>query len=177
MLVGEAFRLNGYRVTETGGGGADGGVDLVVMKGSEKRLVQCKQWRAFKVGVTTIRELYGVMAAKGATGGFVVTSGEFTSDAIEFAEGRNIELINGPQLFRMIERARQAVQSVGATASPLSAPSVSRTVPPQADTDFQKCPRCGRAMIRRVAPKGSDAGKPFWGCSGFPDCRGTRSAG
>lgn len=174
VLVGEAFRLKGYRVTETGGGGADGGVDLVVTKGSEKRLVQCKQWRAFKVGVTTIRELYGVMAAKGAAGGFVVTSGEFTGDAIEFAHGRNIELINGAQLLGMIERARQTVQSASATASP---PSASRTALQQADPNPPNCPRCGQTMIWRVAKQGSNAGKPFWGCSGFPDCRGTRTAG
>ncbi len=49
-LVGEGFRLQDYRVAETGGGGADGGVDLVLTKGAEKFLVQCKQWRAFKVG-------------------------------------------------------------------------------------------------------------------------------
>ena len=78
QLVGEAFRLQGYTVTETGGGGADGGVDLVLSKGGEKFLVQCKQWRAFKVGVDVVRELYGVMAARGAAGGFVVTSGRFT---------------------------------------------------------------------------------------------------
>ena len=59
-LVGEAYRLQGYRVTETGGGGADGGVDLVLMKGREKSLVQCKQWKAYKVGVQVVRELYGV---------------------------------------------------------------------------------------------------------------------
>jgi restriction system protein len=35
MLVGEAFRLQGYRVLETGGGGADGGIDLVLTKGNE----------------------------------------------------------------------------------------------------------------------------------------------
>jgi transposase len=63
MLVGEGFRLQGYEVTETGGGGADGGVDLVLRKDREKYLVQCKQWKAFKVGVTVVRELYGVMAA------------------------------------------------------------------------------------------------------------------
>jgi restriction system protein len=73
MLVGEAFRRKGYMVSETGGGGADGGVDLVLSKDGEKFLVQCKKWKAFKVGVTTIRELYGVMAAGGAAGGFVVT--------------------------------------------------------------------------------------------------------
>ena len=91
MLVGEGFRLQGYQVAETGGGGADGGVDIVLTKpgknGSEKFLVQCKQWRAYKVGVDVVRELYGVMAAKGATGGFVVTSGRFTDEAISFASG------------------------------------------------------------------------------------------
>jgi restriction system protein len=30
QLVGEAFRLQGYTVAEIGGGGADGGVDLVL---------------------------------------------------------------------------------------------------------------------------------------------------
>ena len=43
MLVGEAFRLQGYQVVETGGGGADGGVDLVLRKDRETFLVQCKQ--------------------------------------------------------------------------------------------------------------------------------------
>ncbi len=42
MLVGEAFRRRGYTVSESGGGGADGGVDLVLRKGNEKSLVQCK---------------------------------------------------------------------------------------------------------------------------------------
>jgi len=69
MLVGEAFRLQGYSVVETGGGGADGGVDLALTKGNEKFLVQCKQWKAYKVGVDVVRELYGVMVARGATGG------------------------------------------------------------------------------------------------------------
>jgi restriction system protein len=102
MLVGEGFRLQGYRLVENGGGGADGGVDLVLTKpgknGGEKFLVQCKQWRAYKVGVDVVRELYGVMAATGAAGGFVVTSGRFTEDAASFARGRNVMLVDGPKL-------------------------------------------------------------------------------
>ena len=39
ILVGEAFRLQGYRVAETGGGGPDGGIDLALTKGTEKFLV------------------------------------------------------------------------------------------------------------------------------------------
>ena len=65
LVLGEAYRLLGYRVTEIGGGGADGGVDLMLTKGGEKFLVQCKQWKAYKIGVDVVRELYGVMAAKG----------------------------------------------------------------------------------------------------------------
>ena len=35
LLVGEAFRLQGYEVTELGGQGPDGGVDLVLRRGQE----------------------------------------------------------------------------------------------------------------------------------------------
>jgi len=36
------------------------------------------------------------------------------------------------------------------------------------------CPLCGKPMRQRVARKGPREGRPFWGCSGYPDCRGTR---
>jgi restriction system protein len=187
LLVGEAYRMQGYRVTEIGGGGPDGGVDLVLAKSSEKFFVQCKQWKAYKVGVTTVRELYGVMAAKGATGGFVVTSGRFTADAKDFAQGRNIELIDGPRLFAMIQQARQA-QSQPATAQ-REAPSTTGTSEAHARTaalepsvavkavSQPECPRCGAAMALRTARQGANAGNAFWGCSTYPKCRGTIAAG
>jgi restriction system protein len=93
QLVGEAFRQRGYKVRETGGGGADAGVDLQLERDGERHLVQYKQWRAQRVGVEVIRELYGAMAAQGAAGGWVVTSGAFTEPARQFAQGRNIQLI------------------------------------------------------------------------------------
>jgi restriction endonuclease Mrr len=91
MLVGEAFRLKGYRIEELGGRGADGGIDLVLRKSGKKFLVQCKQWRSYKVGVGVIREHFGVMTAEKADGGFVVTSGRFTAEARVFAKGFHIE--------------------------------------------------------------------------------------
>jgi restriction system protein len=36
------------------------------------------------------------------------------------------------------------------------------------------CPNCGKPMVLRMARKGQKAGQPFWGCSGYPDCKGTR---
>lgn len=183
LLVGEAYRLQGYRVTEIGGGGPDGGVDLVLTKGSEKFFVQCKQWKAYKVGVTTVRELYGVMAAKGAAGGFVVTSGRFTSDAKDFAQGRNIELVDGPRLFAMIQQARSAQAKPAAAqretpnsmGSPAPQPQSAVHVP-QATAKAvaqPECPRCGASMALRTARQGANAGNTFWGCSTYPKCRGT----
>jgi len=67
--------------------GTGGGADLVLTKRAEKFLVQCKQWRTFKVGVGIAREFHGVMAARGATGGLVVNSGRFTDAAAGFASG------------------------------------------------------------------------------------------
>lgn len=37
------------------------------------------------------------------------------------------------------------------------------------------CPRCGKAMVQRVAKRGAASGNVFWGCSGYSaGCRGTR---
>lgn len=171
-LVGEAFRLQGYQVSEAGGSGPDGGVDLVLRKDTETFLVQCKQWKAYRVGVTVVREFYGVMAARGAAGGFVVTSGRFTDDARAFAEGRSVKLIDGPRLFSMIKQAKAA----RATGEPVGGetrrePTLTKV------TATPACPVCGKAMVLRTASRGKSAGSSFWGCSGFPACRGTRMVG
>ena len=36
------------------------------------------------------------------------------------------------------------------------------------------CPLCGKVMALRTAKQGKRAGSQFWGCSGYPGCRGTR---
>lgn len=36
------------------------------------------------------------------------------------------------------------------------------------------CPLCGRPMRARTAKSGPHAGTAFWGCTGYPECRGTR---
>ncbi|MDR6539026.1 restriction endonuclease [Variovorax soli] len=171
LLVGEGFRRKGFQVEELGGAGADGGVDLVLRKGSEKYLVQCKQWRAYKVSVQVVRELYGVMAASGAAGGFVMTSGRFTADAREFAKGRNVQLMDGDALFGLIRAVRGAGRDVPAR----SAEGGTQDVPEEARAAAMApaCPRCAGQMVRRTARKGANAGESFWGCAAFPKCRGT----
>jgi restriction system protein len=117
-----------------------------------------------------VRELFGVMAAHDAAGGAVVTSGVFTAEAKAFAEGRGIELIDGPALVALVGRLpRNATTTRGV-------PDEGRAPQPTAGgTSSRRCPQCGNAMIRRVARLGAHAGKPFWGCVDYPACRGTRN--
>ena len=107
LLVGEALRRRGYSVRETGQNGPDGGIDLIARKDGETYVVQCKQWRSVQVGVPVVRELYGAMAAEGAVGGFVVTSGTFTKPARDFAAGRNVQLVDGSVLKQWIAEAKK----------------------------------------------------------------------
>jgi len=34
------------------------------------------------------------------------------------------------------------------------------------------CPRCGKPMVLRTAKSGKSAGRQFWGCSDYPNCKG-----
>jgi four helix bundle protein len=34
------------------------------------------------------------------------------------------------------------------------------------------CPRYGKPMVLRTAKSGYNAGRPFWGCSGYAECKG-----
>jgi four helix bundle suffix protein len=50
-----------------------------------------------------------------------------------------------------------------------SAPSERSDKPPPPD-----CPACAKPMRLRTARQGPRAGQSFWGCSAYPDCKGTR---
>lgn len=162
LLVAEGFRRRGFAVKDMGGQGPDGGVDVVLLKGTERYLVQCKQWRATKVSVAVVRELYGVMSAEGAAGGFVVTSGSFTEDAESFASGRNIKLVAGAELCQLLAKGKQVIAPA---TIPMAEDRPQRLSP--------ACPRCGSEMKVREAKKGPAAGNKFYGCSKYPACRGT----
>jgi restriction system protein len=170
-LLSEAYRRRGYTVRPRGGARPDGGVDLVIQKDGTY-LVQAKHWKAFRVGVKEIRELFGVVTAERATGGILVTTGEFTAEARRFAAGKALELITGQQLAELIAETQAAATAVPISdrqpASSSGAPlSEGRT--PAAPT----CPKCERPMVHRTARRGSTAGTSFWGCSGYPECRTT----
>ncbi len=163
-LVGEAYRRQGYRVIENDSAGPDGGIDLVISRQGKRYLVQCKQWRSQKVGVKVVREMFGLITAEQAADGIVITSGQFTRDAAGFAKGKPLELVDGERLATLIGAVQKEPK--------VSAQDVKKK--PKRDADPLPCPTCGGKMVLRTARKGKNAGQQFWGCSGFPKCRGTR---
>jgi restriction system protein len=179
QLLAEAFRRQGYSVRCTGSASGDGGVDLELERGGNRTLVQCKQWRAWKVGVRSVRELRGVVAAERADGGVLVTSGRFTREARDFAEQSGVRLIAEEELAEMISAVqRRTTVAIKAIAPPVSQESAvaSATRPSERRPDAPPaCPTCGADMRQRVARRGVLAGEPFWGCSRYPKCKGKRS--
>jgi len=168
LLVGEAFRREGFTVEETGGGGADGGIDLRLQRDGKTYVVQCKRWKQRQVPVTAVRELYGLMAAEKAHGAFFVSCGTFTPDAQRFADNNGVVLVDGEVLTEAISKANG-----GLKREPAPPPTPSAATPSAATPH---CPTCGGQMVMRTAKRGTNAGQRFWGCTSFPQCRGTTPA-
>jgi len=160
VLVGEAFRRQGYTVEETGQGRADGGIDLLLRKEGKLTLVQCKRWKTQRVDVKVVREMFGLLAHHQASAVKIIAVGTYTADAQRFAAGKPIELITGEALFELI----RSVQTNPANPTPQTCESPMReTTPP--------CPKCGKEMHLRANRRTNER---FWGCTSYPSCRGTR---
>lgn len=145
-LVSAFYQATGYEVEHRGGDGRpDGGIDLIVRKDNRSWIVQCKHYRSQWIEEPPLRDLLGVVTAKGAAGGIFVACGVFDERALAFAKGNEkLELIGGEQLRDLIA---DAVRS--------------------RDPDT-KCPRCGSRMRETTGRYG-----PFLGCSNFPACHGS----
>jgi len=175
-LVGEAFRRRGYAVEETGLGGADGGVDLKLHRDGQLELVQCKQWRTQQVGVDVVRAMWGVVMHERANGVKIICVGRFTPPAMDFARGKAIELIDGDRLLELVREVQTASPTKAVVATKNGVPTMraesspDRFKPPL-ETATPACTKCGSTMIKRFNKTTQD---PFWGCSSFPKCRGTK---
>jgi len=99
----------GWRAVTTSRTG-DGGVDVKAVNpdpiAGGKVVVQCKRYAIGNaVGVSTVREFYGVITHEGATRGLLITTSSFTKDAAAFAEGKRLALLNGAHACQLLEEA------------------------------------------------------------------------
>lgn len=103
--ISNLFRQLGFEVEATSYSG-DGGVDLVAIYNkpvfSGKYIIQCKNWVG-PVGQPEVRDLYGVVMDQRANKGILITPSDYTQQAYDFANGKNIELINGAVLRKLLD--------------------------------------------------------------------------
>jgi len=159
-VLAEAYRRRGYQVVETLGGGADGGVDLRLRKDGQVIVVQCKRWKGKPVAVQVVRELYGVMIDQRASAAKIVATTSFTSDAVAFAKGKPIELVDSNGLLRLVRDVQTSSRVTMSSNEP--------------DHLTPNCPSCNTPMVLREARRGKYAGEKFWGCTNYPKCRKIR---
>ena len=181
-LIGRAFELQGFHMNEPGAAGSDASIDLLMRKERQTFLVHCKPWRAEKVGVEAVHAAGAAMKARGAVGGFVLSSGRFSREATGAASALSIRLVDGPALQALLQQGRAQVarservqQVVGAPEpEPVAAP-LNPVAPVVVSGELVlPCPLCAADMKKRRAKRGVHAGQYFWGCVRHPDCRGTR---
>ena len=157
-LLGIVYRKLGYDVTRRGGANPDGGIDLIIQMDGRRTAVQCKQWKAWRVGVKPVRAFLGALAdANIQTGKFITLRG-YTHPAMQFAKRHDIEFVTEAELAQMLD-----------STDAKSDPAVFDLL-----QDTRKfCPRCEREMVIRIARNGPLPGSKFWGCSGYPECKFT----
>lgn len=140
--------------------GADEGVDIWLYSrtnaGAPVSIVQCKHWQGKRVGVDKVRELRGVMAAKGVSRGQFATTSSFTDDAITFARASGVNLLDVTALLALIAKRTEAQQEA------------LLKVALEGDYWRPTCVNCGTKMVERKPRKG---GAAFWGCQGYPKCK------
>lgn len=132
------FEVKGHTV-KLSGLGADGGVDFYIYGQSGKSskplgIVQCKAWSSNRIGVKSIRELFGIMADVGCPMGIFIATTSFTPEAETFAAGKRIQLLDAKQMLRLIKSLpdeKQAELLVQATEGDYRTPS---------------CPSCGTKL-------------------------------
>lgn len=96
----------GFDVEQTKASG-DGGIDLIATNSQPflegKYIIQCKRYSG-SVGEPIIRDLYGVVCSERANKGILMTTGTFTNSAVNFAAGKQLELIDGIKLSVLLEK-------------------------------------------------------------------------
>lgn len=152
QLMLEFFEKNGFTIIDIPSTLGDG-VDCMMRKGEKTYITQYRYWREQRIDLSIIRQQHTIMQVAKAHGVYVVTTGEFSYKALKFAEDKQISLIDGLKLRRMVNNS-----------------SSHHTVPETESSP--SCPECGAEMFIKTGSAGGGIGKRFWGCSKYPKCNG-----
>lgn len=85
----------------------DGGIDILAHSFEPlyegKYIIQCKRYSQ-KVSESPVRDLYGVVHSRNANKGILITNSTFTKAAIDFASDKQLELLDGSKLLRLLAK-------------------------------------------------------------------------
>jgi len=105
----ELFAKRGWKVLGNEKKGADGGVDIWMkrkrLRKKTSAIVQCKRYDDALVTIKVIREMYGLMYEYDVDEAYVVTSSRFTKECYKFIENKDMVLIDGETLVKMIAQS------------------------------------------------------------------------
>ena len=136
-LVSRLLQRSGY-LPEFAWSRPDGGTALTLMHPARSNrleaIVQCPPWQHHEIDAVMIRDLHQLVLREGAQRGIYMTPGTFTAEARVFARLKPLELVDGSDLLRSLQRLPEEAQTELLeiiTTGPFSVPS---------------CPSCLRKM-------------------------------
>jgi restriction system protein len=109
----------------------DGGFDCVVRDPDPIFggivVVQARRYdpAKLKVGVSQVREMYGLMIAQGASNGILVTTTGFTKGSFDFSKDKPLKLISGSHLLNLLREHASidvTIRSPGRWQNPIKPP-------------------------------------------------------
>ncbi len=103
-VISEAYRRDGYAVTEV----FKGAVDLKIEKNGRIAIVSCKRWKAAQTGIGPLRELREAKDALDAADCIYVAAGDFTANARTYAKEKSVRLLNDAPLAELVARVERS---------------------------------------------------------------------
>jgi restriction system protein len=93
-----AYEREGWQVKRLDGAQAD----FELVRGFQSTLVACRRWKAGRTGVEPLRELDAARRARKAEACVYFAAGEITAQARAFAAERNIRLLEGAEVAKLL---------------------------------------------------------------------------
>jgi restriction endonuclease/FHA domain-containing protein len=110
----------GYR-TETTKPSGDRGIDVLAYGSRGKVVIQCKLFSRGNVGGPAISQLAGTRQREKAAHAICITTSGFTKQAVEFAQGSDILLLDGENIRELCRRKKLTLPSLTALQQPSGA--------------------------------------------------------
>jgi len=77
--------------------------DFLMHDGPQRWLLSCKHGRAYRIGTAAVNELGAAARLAGARGGILITEGKVERDGRIAAEKQNVEVLDGPLLWPLLQ--------------------------------------------------------------------------